>query len=159
MIIDGCKRPSSRKRRGTCQTVTATPRIRVDTSGERVLCSPGRAKPRQPGSSPSAPSPGLTRRTAKTRRMVLTEPKASEGALDEGGDERRACHEGPERYAPPPDRVGQDEERDDRVMSHRRHRANSFLPPQNGGRCFRAAMMSPSDLRCIFNKNLFTELR
>src|SRR5918998_5287772 len=81
-IIDGCKPPSSRKRMGTCQPVTSTPRMRVDTSGERPNpCSPGRAKPRQPGSSPSAPSPGFTRRTANTRRMVLTEPKASEGAL------------------------------------------------------------------------------
>src|SRR5918999_12117 len=81
-MIDGCKPPSSRKRRGTCQPVTSTPRMRVDTSGERPdPCSPGRAKPRQPGSSPSAPSPGLTRRTAKNRRMALTEPKASEGVL------------------------------------------------------------------------------
>src|ERR671916_2547511 len=80
-MIDGCKPPSSRKRMGTCQPVTSTPRMRVDTSGERVACNPGRANPRQPGSSPSAPSPGLIRRTAKTRRMVLTEPKASEGAL------------------------------------------------------------------------------
>jgi len=42
------------------------------------------------------------------------------------------------------------------VVSHRRHRAGSFLPPQNGGRSFRAAMMSPSDLRCIFNHDYFT---
>src|ERR671910_3683848 len=67
---------------GTCQPVTSTSRIRVDISGERVLCSPGRANPRQPGSSPSAPSPGLTRRTANIRRTALTEPTpASEGTL------------------------------------------------------------------------------
>src|SRR5215204_625371 len=80
--MDGCKPPSSRKRRGTCQPVTSTPRIRVDTSGERVLCSPGRANPRQPGSSPSAPSPGLRRRTANTMRTVVTEPDwTGEGVL------------------------------------------------------------------------------
>jgi hypothetical protein len=78
----GCKPPSSRKRMGTCQPVTSTPSIRVATSGERVLCSPGRANPRQPGSSPSAPSPGLTRRTANTIRTVVTELNwSSEGAL------------------------------------------------------------------------------
>src|SRR5215218_4476452 len=81
-MIDGCNRPSSRKRRGTCQPVTSTPRMRVDTSGERVLRRPGRATPRQPGSSPSAPSPGLTRRTANIMRTVVTEPTpASEGTL------------------------------------------------------------------------------
>src|ERR687897_824707 len=81
-MIDGCKPPSSRKRMGTCQPVTSAPRMRVDTSGERVLCSPGRATPRQPGSSPSAPSPGLIRRMANIMRTVVTEPiPASEGTL------------------------------------------------------------------------------
>src|SRR5215203_353829 len=76
---DGCKPPSSRKKRGRCQPVMSAARIRVDTSGERVLCSPGRANPRQPGSSPSGPSNGLTMRTANIRRKVVTEPKASDG--------------------------------------------------------------------------------
>jgi hypothetical protein len=81
---DGCKPPSSRKKSGTCQPVMSTARIMVVTSGERVVCSPGRANPRQPGSSPSGPSKGLTKRTANTTRKVVKELKASDGTPANG---------------------------------------------------------------------------
>src|SRR5918993_752914 len=71
--IDGWK-PPSKKKVGRCQPVMSTARIRVVTSGERLVCKPGRANPRQPGSSPIGPSRGLIRRTANTMRMVDREP-------------------------------------------------------------------------------------
>jgi hypothetical protein len=59
---------------GTCQPLTITPRIRVDTNGERPdSSSPGSAKARRSGSSPIGPSPGFARRTANTMRMAFAE--------------------------------------------------------------------------------------
>src|SRR5829696_8767939 len=40
------------RRRGACQTATSSARIRVAKSDERSVCRRGKAKPRQPGSSP-----------------------------------------------------------------------------------------------------------
>src|SRR5215211_1755037 len=78
--MDGWK-PPSKKKVGRCQPVMSTARIKVVRSGERVVCSPGRAKPRQPGSSPNGPSRGLIRRTANTMRRAEKGPiAASEGA-------------------------------------------------------------------------------
>src|ERR687890_1699611 len=77
--MDGCNPPSSKKKRGKCQPATSGARIVVASSGERSACKPGRATPFQPGCSPSGPSAGLTRRTAKSMRKVVTELKASDG--------------------------------------------------------------------------------
>ena len=51
------------------------------TSGEWSACKPGRATPFQPGCSPSGPSAGLTKRSAKSMRKLIRELKASRGTL------------------------------------------------------------------------------
>src|ERR671920_110297 len=72
----------SRTKVGRCQPVISTASIMVVASGEWLVCRPGRAKPRQPGSSPSGPSRGLIRRTANTMRRVDKGPTpANDGAL------------------------------------------------------------------------------
>src|SRR5918994_357015 len=63
--IDGWK-PPSKKKVGRCHPVMSTARIRVVTSGERLVCKPGRADPRQPGSSPIGPASPVNPRAAKT---------------------------------------------------------------------------------------------
>ena len=45
---------------GACHPVTSTAMMAVAANGDRVACSPGWAKPRQPGSSPSGPPSGFT---------------------------------------------------------------------------------------------------
>src|SRR5215218_336174 len=92
----------------------------------------------------------------------LAQPREAlgDGDHDEGGQERPGRQEAHalDRQESPRDRVGQYEERDDRVSSDRRHRAPSSLPPENGGMSL-AAMMPPKDPRCISNAGLFTEAR
>src|ERR687894_109871 len=80
--MDGCKPPSSKKKRGKCQPATSGARIKAARSGELSACKPGRATPFQPGCSPSGPSTGLTNRTANTMRKVVKELKVSDGTLD-----------------------------------------------------------------------------
>ena len=74
------KPPGSQKKRGKCQRDTSGATIMVATSGEYPdPCSPARAKPCQPGFSPSGPSVGLTRRIANTMRKVVKEANVSDG--------------------------------------------------------------------------------
>src|SRR5215216_7032027 len=68
------------KTSGTCQRATSGARIMVDTSGERLACKPGRARPRQPGSSPIGPFRGLISFIANTMMMLVKGGKvASDG--------------------------------------------------------------------------------
>ena len=66
----------SRNARGRCHTVITTARIAVVASGESRDCIPGRANPRQPGSSPRAPSVGSTTRSRNISRTVPAETVA-----------------------------------------------------------------------------------
>ncbi len=72
---------------GTCQTATISPRNRVAPNGERSARRRGRAKPRQPGSSPIGANTGMTSRIAKRstaseiERSRITESGAPSATL------------------------------------------------------------------------------
>src|SRR5215208_4528081 len=105
--------------------------------GQRREVCPGRdIKPRvdqvdpkrnsygqRPPDPPHSPADHPEAELAQSRKAL------GEGYHDEGGDERRERTERPERDEPPSDRVGQDEERDDRVTSDGGQLALSSLPP------------------------------
>lgn len=52
---------------GTCQTATISPRIRVASKGGPSARRRGRARPRQPGSSPSGAKIGITSRSRESK--------------------------------------------------------------------------------------------
>src|SRR5829696_914336 len=135
---------------GTCQTVTATPRIRVDTSGQEGALQPREGEPSPARLLAERPIAGVDKANSEHHEdgahgaypgqrgdarpkgdvqhhgepdnskresygdYVPVPPNApadhpqaellesrnapGEGDDDEGGDERRACLEGPERY-------------------------------------------------------------
>ena len=60
-------------------------RIRLATNGERLICSWGRANPRQPGSSPRPTKRGMNRKRSGNSRNFATEgPDTGEPLLKRG---------------------------------------------------------------------------
>ena len=65
---------------GKCQTAHQAPRIRLAISGEYLLCNCGRAKPRQPGSSPRPMNNRMKRNRSGSSRILSIDRTEAGGA-------------------------------------------------------------------------------
>src|SRR5205085_7854827 len=68
---------------GRCQTAQNAPKTKLAISAEYLACNSGRAKPRQPGSSPSAMNSRMKRNLSSSSRIL------SPDRIEVGGAKQR----------------------------------------------------------------------